>query len=73
MQMPLWIPRDGRSVVDCSAAIGKGLRFRPIADTVRDTLQWAKAERGDKSFARTGLPAEREAELVRMVKALAAK
>lgn len=73
MQMPLWIPRDGRSVVDCSAAIGKGLRFRPIADTVRDTLQWAKQERGDKPFARTGLPAEREAELVRMVKALAAK
>lgn len=73
MQMPLWIPREGRSVVDCSAAIGKGLRFRPIADTVRDTLQWAKQERGDKPFARTGLPAEREAELVRMVKALAAK
>lgn len=73
MQMPLWIPRDGRSVVDCSAAIAKGLRFRPIADTVRDTLQWAKQERGDKPFARTGLPAEREAELVRMVKALANK
>ena len=73
MQMPLWIPREGRSVVDCSAAIGKGLRFRPIAETVRDTLQWAKQERGDKPFSRTGLPAEREAELVRMVKALAAK
>ncbi len=64
MQMPLWIPRDGRSVVDCSRAIAAGLRFRPIADTVRDTLQWAKTERGDKPFARTGLPAAREAELI---------
>lgn len=64
MQMPLWIPRDGRSVVDCSRAIAAGLGFRPIADTVRDTLHWAKTGRGDKPFARTGLPAEREAELI---------
>jgi 2'-hydroxyisoflavone reductase len=73
MQMPLWLPREGRSYVDCAAAIGKGLRFRPVADTVRDTLQWAKTERGDQPFARTGLPAKREAELVRKVKELAAK
>lgn len=64
MQMPLWIPRDGRSVVDCKKAIAAGLRFRPIADTVRDTLQWARAERGDKPFGRTGLPVERERELI---------
>lgn len=64
MQMPLWIPRQGRSVVDCSRAIANGLRFRPIADTVRDTLHWAKAERGEKPFARTGLPPEREQELL---------
>ena len=64
MQMPLWIPRDGRSVVDCKKAIAAGLRFRPIADTVRDTLHWAKTERGDKPFGRTGLPAERERELI---------
>ncbi|MFY9343927.1 MAG: NAD-dependent epimerase/dehydratase family protein [Planctomycetota bacterium] len=64
MQMPLWIPRAGRAVADCSRAIAAGLKFRPIADTVRDTLQWAKSERGDKPFARTGLPAEREAELI---------
>ena len=64
MQMPLWIPRDGRSVVDCKKAIAAGLRFRPIADTVRDTLQWAKTERGDKPFGRTGLAAERERELI---------
>lgn len=64
MQMPLWIPREGRSVVGNGKAVAKGLSFRPIAETIRDTLQWAKAERGDKPFARTGLKPEREAELL---------
>src|SRR5678816_311735 len=40
-EMPVWIPREGRSVVDCKKAIAAGMKFRPIADTVRDTLQWA--------------------------------
>jgi hypothetical protein len=31
---------------------------------MRDTLQWAKTERGDKPFARTGSSPEREAELL---------
>jgi 2'-hydroxyisoflavone reductase len=73
MQMPLWIPREGRRVVDCGKAIAAGLRFRPIADTVRDTLQWAKQERGDQPFARTGLPAAREAELLAKWRAQAGK
>ena len=73
MQMPLWIPRDGRTVVDCSKAIAAGMRFRPIADTVRDTLQWAKTERGDKPFARTGLTPEREQELLAKWRAEAKK
>lgn len=64
MQLPLWIPREGRAHADCTKAIANGLRFRPIGDTVRDTLQWAKTERGDKPFARTGLAPEREKELL---------
>ena len=64
MQMPCWIPRDGRSVIDTQKAQAKGLKFRPLADTIRDTLQWAKTERGDKPFARTGLKPERETELL---------
>jgi len=64
LQMPLWIPRDGRSLVGNGLAIAKGLQFRPIADTVRDTLQWAKTERGTKEWTRTGLRPEREAELL---------
>ena len=64
MQMPCWIPREGRSVIQTGKAQQQGLKFRPLADTIRDTLQWAKTERGDKPFARTGLKPEREAELL---------
>ena len=62
-EMPLWIPREGRSVVANGMAQEKGMRFRPIAETIRDTLQWAKTERGDKPFS-TGVKPERETELL---------
>lgn len=54
--MPTWVPptdgMEGFSRVDCSRALAKGLRFRPLADTARDTLTWFKE-----------LPAERQAQL----------
>ena len=62
-QMPLWIPREGRRMVANQKAMAKGLAFRPIADTVRDTLAWAKSERGDKPY-RAGLRAAPEKELL---------
>jgi 2'-hydroxyisoflavone reductase len=64
MEMPLWIPREGRSLVRNDKAIAAGLRFRPVADTIRDTLQWAKTERGEKPFERTGVKAEKESALL---------
>jgi len=62
-QMPLWIPREGRRMVQNAKAMAKGLNFRPIAETIRDTLQWAETERGDKAY-RTGLRPEHEKELL---------
>lgn len=62
-EMPLWIPRAGRRMVQNGKAMEKGLKFRPIADTIRDTLEWAKAERGDKPL-RSGMRPEREKELL---------
>jgi len=62
-QMPLWIPGDGRGRVANERAIDKGLTFRPIADTIRDTLRWVREERGDRPW-RNGLAAEREKELL---------
>lgn len=64
MDLPLWLPPDLRRLIDNRRAIAAGMKFRPIADTVRDTLQWAKAERGDRPY-RTGLKSDRERDLLK--------
>jgi 2'-hydroxyisoflavone reductase len=64
MEMPLWLPTARRGHVANSKAIAAGLRFRPLAETIRDTLQWAKQERGDKPFERTGVKADKEQKLL---------
>jgi 2'-hydroxyisoflavone reductase len=67
--MPAWVPPVGEYAgfarVDCSRAIAKGLTFRPVATTVRDTLAWWKtlpAERQGK--LRAGIAPDREAEVL---------
>ena len=67
-QLPLWVPESdpanaGFSAVNCRKAIAAGLTFRPIADTVRDTLAWDATRPADYSW-RAGLPRERESELL---------
>lgn len=64
MEMPLWLPREGRSYAINAKAIAAGLRFRPPADTIRDTLHWARTGRGGRPFARTGVAPEKERELL---------
>ena len=65
--MPTWVPDDeesaGFSRVDVSKAIATGLRFRPLEETVRDTLEWAQARPADHEW-RAGLAAEREAQVL---------
>jgi 2'-hydroxyisoflavone reductase len=68
MEMPLWIPDSdpqaaGFSTFNCDKAIAAGLAFRPLADTVRDTLDWAATRPADHSW-RAGLKPEREAEVL---------
>jgi 2'-hydroxyisoflavone reductase len=65
--LPLWIPESdetmaGFSQVSCARAIGAGLTFRPLAQTVADTLAW-HASRPPEAL-RAGISAEREAELL---------
>jgi 2'-hydroxyisoflavone reductase len=67
--MPTWVPmradNQGWGRVSISRAIAKGLTFRPLAETTRDTLEWVKtwpAER--KATLRAGLKPEREAEVL---------
>jgi 2'-hydroxyisoflavone reductase len=54
--MPAWVPADGEAGgmmrADIGRALQAGLTFRPLAQTVRDTLAWFDA-----------LPPERQAEL----------
>jgi 2'-hydroxyisoflavone reductase len=62
--LPLWIPgAPGAATVNCSKAIAAGLTFRPLADTVGDTLAW---DGGVPSGAvrRLGLNREREVQLL---------
>ena len=46
---------------DVSAAVGAGLTFRPIDETVRDTAEW---RRGSDAPLATGMSYAREAELI---------
>jgi 2'-hydroxyisoflavone reductase len=65
MEVPLWIPDSdsnapGFSTFNCHKAMSAGLTFRPLADTLRDTLAWANTRPADYQW-RAGLTPEREA------------
>jgi len=63
MELPLWIP-DVDATTDCSKAIAAGLTFRPLEETVRDTITWARDRRPSDRPWRAGMKREREAELL---------
>jgi len=60
---PMWEPRfPGVHTYDAAKAVAAGLRCRPFAETVADTLAWDQ-ERGQPDL-RAGLTAEMERELL---------
>jgi 2'-hydroxyisoflavone reductase len=63
MELPLWIPESmgepGHDTVSIAKAVGAGLMFRPLAETIRDTLAW-DAERPAENAWRNTLSAEKE-------------
>jgi 2'-hydroxyisoflavone reductase len=65
-EMPLWIPEDYNGIffVNNDKAIAAGLTFRPLADTIKDTLSW-DAGRTSNTERRAGLKPERERELLK--------
>jgi 2'-hydroxyisoflavone reductase len=69
--LPVWTGKDrGMASVSNRRAVERGLQFRPIADTARDTLAWWKtlpAERREKP--KVGLTPQREAEVLAAWKA----
>ena len=72
--MPVWSPLEGPEAghpfIDVRRALATGLVFRPLSETVRDTLDWwatVSQERRDKPM-RAGLTAERETEVLALWK-----
>jgi nucleoside-diphosphate-sugar epimerase len=66
MELPLWIAAPEFAAMqqaDVSKALAHGLTFRPLEDTIRDTLTW-DAERTEPRADGVGLTPERERELL---------
>jgi 2'-hydroxyisoflavone reductase len=67
MELPLWIPQADEAAVlhrtDLSKALASGLRFRTVAETVRDTLAWDQTRPPDAP-RKAGITPERERELL---------
>jgi 2'-hydroxyisoflavone reductase len=65
-EMPLWLPQEDSyryfSEVRAERAMAAGLTYRPVIETVTDTLGWVRALGVDDR--RNGLSAVREAELL---------
>ena len=72
MELPLWIPSEPNVfAADVSRAVEAGLRFRPLEETVRDTLAWAQGAgetaaplASGMSIGKAGMEPERERELL---------
>jgi 2'-hydroxyisoflavone reductase len=64
--MPVWTGKEsGVARTKIDRALSKGLTFRPLAETARDTLAWFKSLPQDRqSKMRAGLSPEREAEVL---------
>jgi 2'-hydroxyisoflavone reductase len=67
--MPVWIPSEGDEAgfarVSAERALQAGLRIRPMADTVTDTLRWhLQRPDAERQQLKAGLSAQREQELL---------
>lgn len=67
VDLPLWLPPDpaypGFLNVNVRKALAAGLTFRPLSDTVQETLAWAKT-RPSTYVPRGGLTPDSEAALL---------
>lgn len=63
IELPLWIPESegmpGHSTIDCKKAFSENLTFRPLTQTVQDTLDWSQT-RPESHEWKAGLDRERE-------------
>jgi 2'-hydroxyisoflavone reductase len=67
--MPLWLPEEaaphlkGFMFINCDKAIAAGLRFRPVSETISDTLRWYQTARSNEEL-KAGIDSEREQALL---------
>jgi 2'-hydroxyisoflavone reductase len=67
--MPVWIPPRGEEAggnqINNKRTIAKGMTFRSLADTTRDTVAWFKSQPPDRQAKlKAGLTPEREVEVL---------
>ena len=63
--LPAWVPGDPLMYVSVERAVAAGLTFRPLAETVRDTLDWDRQRPAAERTKRgAGMSRAREAELL---------
>jgi 2'-hydroxyisoflavone reductase len=68
-EMPLWLPEDaaphlkGFMFVSPRKAIAEGLMFRPVGDTIRDTLVWYRTRHANEAL-KAGLNSDKERALL---------
>jgi 2'-hydroxyisoflavone reductase len=67
-EVPLWIPEEDEHnrfflAMNCEKALAAGLILRPLAETIRDTLEWDRA-RAPTTARRAGLESLREKEVL---------
>jgi 2'-hydroxyisoflavone reductase len=70
MEVPMWLPETdvnfaGGMTFNVEKALAAGMTIRPLAETVRDTIQWAATRPTDYEW-RAGLKPEREQELLKV-------
>jgi 2'-hydroxyisoflavone reductase len=71
-ELPIWIPDDpenaGFHATGIAKALEAGLTFRPVRETIRDTLAWDAARSGGTPAGerpwKAGLPPEKEQDLL---------
>jgi 2'-hydroxyisoflavone reductase len=67
-EMGCWTPKAKNGRTSNARAMAAGAKYRPIAETIRDTAAWVKNGRGDGKWE-AGMTAERETELLAKWKA----
>jgi 2'-hydroxyisoflavone reductase len=75
-EMPFYLPESsedsqGFLSANIDRATGKGLKFRPLKETISDTLKWAEEHLAGKTL-KAGISAEKEAELIGKLRSPAA-